>query len=442
MKRSEGGPVQKKLLILTTYFPPQTEIAAARLKNIIRRLLRLSWDICCVAPVDLSYDYAADEVLGKITLIAAGTTARVPGLRAAASGRRTLYGSLQDLVAGSPLGKPAKGLLHAFRTARWCRKAYALSLQAISRYLIGTVLVTVPGIEAAYVGGKLKRRVKDLRLFCEYRDLISDNRIYGEFYSRLENAVMRKMEKAAIRAVDRFIYLTPEIKHVYGQYVHYNAAIPDGIVLTNGYDRESYPDLLPSAGKEDRLVISHVGHFYGSRSATNFVSALALLEEQEPQLARSLHVRFIGKTEAAMRGEIERICVKLRLVRVSFSEPVPHRQALEIMMRTDVNLVITHRTGSEYAIPGKIFEYIGAGRPILAVTSDPLLIKLMREENLGWVCPDEPEAILRCLITVCALWLEDRLEPISGADKFELSRIVKKLDSYLLGDEIRAQALR
>jgi len=56
---------------------------------------------------------------------------------------------------------------------------------------------------------------------------------------------------------------------------------------------------------------------------------------------------------------------------------ISYEEASKLTNKSDINLLITHIRGSEYAIPGKLFEYMGARRPVLALTEDKPVIELI-----------------------------------------------------------------
>lgn len=423
----------KKLLILTTYFPPAAEIAASRLKNIIKYLLQLGWEIFVITDVDQSYDYSSDEVLCKITIYAAGRSSQGdPRAKRSFASGLSVKKAIKSFPFPDALSKHAKSAVNLLKYKRWTAKAYPLALKAIEKHGINTVLATVPRIEPLFAGAKIKKKMPSIRLVCEYRDIISANIIYRSIQSGFEYSLCERMEKAAIPFVDSFIYLTEGIKKRYMQYNLLNAAVNEGIVLTNGYDGELCRGLLSGRAPNKKLVINHIGHFYGSRSAAVFCAALARLSLEKPRIAADISLNFIGKMDLWDRAEILRICKENDLSNICVTGPVSHDQAISVMADSDVNLIITHRCGSEYALPGKIFEYIGAGRPILAVTADPLLSALMKDENLGWICANNPGDIQNCLEDIHAKWLQGGLDHIRNRNKrYEIKNIVDRLDRFL-----------
>lgn len=411
---------QKKLLILATYFPPAPEIAAARLKSIIKYLLRLDWEIHAVAATDPHYDYSKDEVLGNVCIHSAGAVSK--------------SSAVSTFPLPAFIKKQIKSARNIVKIFKWSRKAFLLSLRIIRSNSIGTVLATVPGIEALSAASRIKRAIPGIRLFCEYRDIISGNQIYNSIHSPIETIFASVSEARALSKPDNFIFLTESIKNEYMQYISLNPAIRDGIVLTNGYDPELYPFREACRLKKDTLVITHTGHMYGSRDPVTLAAAAAELFRENPAMGKKIEIYLVGKMDAGTKGKILEICIKNTLANFFIMDPVSHEEAIALMSGSDINLIITHTCGSGYALPGKLFEYIGAGRPVWAITTDPLLVKLILDEDLGWVCPNKPQEIKNCLCKIYKKWLEGAFEARSAISKYDRRNIVYKLDRFLLSE--------
>ena len=115
---------------------------------------------------------------------------------------------------------------------------------------------------------------------------------------------------------------------------------------------------------------------------------------------KELRVRIIGKV--IHQDEKDAIVAKMREVmnaRVSLEEQVPYEQSIRTMVEADV-LLLLDSPGRRAGVPAKLYEYIGAGRPILAL-AEP-------ESDVAWVLresgvahriapPLDPEAIRRAL---------------------------------------------
>jgi len=193
----------------------------------------------------------------------------------------------------------------------------------------------------------------------------------------------------------------------------YPAAAARIETLTNGYDLDRPPP-DPSLREPDRLVLTFTGSFNDAHPPTAFDQSPYYLIDAVAQLPgtvrRRLLVRLVGRV-----GEVHRAFVAERGVAevVHVEGPVPHRRALQHQEAADVLLVsVCPGQGRAGVLTGKVLEYVGARRPILALAPEGELARLVRERKLGWVePPDEPAAIAR------------RLEALVGArDRGELPR--------------------
>lgn len=88
----------------------------------------------------------------------------------------------------------------------------------------------------------------------------------------------------------------------------------------------------------------------------------------------------------------------------------PFEEAIALQKGADILLLVSNN--SPYQIPGKIFEYFGARRPILAIKfieNDPA-ISLIEEYNRGFVVPNNAEEIARVIKRIYELWRNRELE--------------------------------
>jgi len=93
-----------------------------------------------------------------------------------------------------------------------------------------------------------------------------------------------------------------------------------------------------------------------------------------------------------------------------------HREAARLQRRATILLLIGNR--SPWQIPGKLYEYIGARRPILALQNGPEDASgaVIQSLQRGLVVPNEPEAIAEALAQLQDVWENGRLD-----EQFDLS---------------------
>ena len=135
-------------------------------------------------------------------------------------------------------------------------------------------------------------------------------------------------------------------------------------LIWNGFDSEERIAALPVSHGDCR-VLSHAGELYGGRNATPILESIARLIAANRLPAGSLRVRLIGPAEAESLPNQElldraRAEGWLDLV----NERIPQDEAIQIARSSDSLLLLQPQSTSQ--VPGKLFEYLQIGRPILA----------------------------------------------------------------------------
>ena len=152
---------------------------------------------------------------------------------------------------------------------------------------------------------------------------------------------------------------------------------PKGKVVTiaNGCDFDDFAGLEYHAS--DRLRITHAGHFHGKRDPKPFLRALA-----ESGL-EDVVVRFAGDFRAADREYAESLGLGDR---IELLGDVSRRRSLELQRDSEALLLLIPESGGRGrgVLTGKIFEYLAAERPILAVVPpDGAAAELVRDTGAG-----------------------------------------------------------
>lgn len=154
------------------------------------------------------------------------------------------------------------------------------------------------------------------------------------------------------------------------------------IVSYNGFNSQDFEGLdNPAPLDPDRLTILHAGVIYaGRRDPVALFQALAILGRER----HAVRVKFYHDQMEAVVGRAERLGVRDC---IEICAPVPRREILRIERGADVLLLCRWADPrDDGVIPGKLFEYIGARRPILAVGSTTgEAVDIVREGAFGLV---------------------------------------------------------
>ena len=166
------------------------------------------------------------------------------------------------------------------------------------------------------------------------------------------------------------------------------------VAIPNGYDPEDFPAGL-SSPPSDRFVLTYAGTVFRLTSARGLIEAVRLLHERDPELARLLEIRFVGRIVETEESYFEG-SEALGIRRLGY---FGHAQALEQLAESHAVLcILDDVSGVERIYPAKIFEIMQLGRPCLALTPEGALAALVRRHHVGEVvAPRDPEAIASAL---------------------------------------------
>jgi glycosyltransferase involved in cell wall biosynthesis len=134
-------------------------------------------------------------------------------------------------------------------------------------------------------------------------------------------------------------------------------------VITNGYDPEAYQNR--HVQPDPAFTISHIGSLLSGRDPDALWKAISELAEENIEFRKALKLRLVGIISPGVMENIKQYklhdCLEL-LDYVSHGEVVELQQRSQILLLVEIN-----RRETAGILPGKLFEYLAAGRPILAV---------------------------------------------------------------------------
>lgn len=135
-------------------------------------------------------------------------------------------------------------------------------------------------------------------------------------------------------------------------------------VVPNGFDEADFPTIEPGQLDQEFSFI-HVGSMNKDRNPIAFWQAIKNAIQQLPEIRQDLKIRLVGPVDFSVREAVK----DFSLGDVTeFIEYVPHTEAVKLQQQSQVVLlVINNSPNSRTIIPGKLFEYLGSGRPLLVI---------------------------------------------------------------------------
>jgi glycosyltransferase involved in cell wall biosynthesis len=298
-------------------------------------------------------------------------------------------------IAGRYVGATAR----PDRWVSWRFDAVRVGLQMIREFRPTAIWSTYPIATAHLIGASLHRR-SGLPWIADFRDPMAQD---GYPADPLTHARYVEIERDAVLNASRSMFTTPGAAREYTR--RYPGAGERIVVLENGYDEESFA--LAENGSVERSALNpgsftllHSGIVYPSeRDPSQLMRALALLKAGGAVRPGELKLRF----RASAHDDMLRALAAQHEVAdwIELKPPLPYRDALGEMLRADA-LLVMQASNCNDQVPAKLYEYLRARRPIVALT-DPAgdTAEVLRRSGVASSAPlDDADGIARLLLDV------------------------------------------
>ena len=307
---------------------------------------------------------------------------------------------------------------------------------ALIRHLKPDVLWSTYPLATAHVIGYTLHRLTGIRWVADFRDPMAQ---VGYPADPLEHRAFRWIEYQTLRHCERAVFTTPGAMRLYTERYR---DIPQSrfTIIENGYDESAFGQAEqgqdPGRSNGGPLVLVHSGTVYPSeRDPRTFFGALSVLcrnGEIKPELLRIV-LRATG-CDDYLRGLIKDYGIG-EIVKL---EPaLSYRDALSEMLAAD-GLLVLQAANCNYQVPAKVYEYLRARRPILALT-DPAgdTAAVLKDAGIDTIAPlDSHEEISSLIIRFLELLRRQRAPVARDAKIAAASRWARTIELASVLDEI------
>ncbi len=144
-------------------------------------------------------------------------------------------------------------------------------------------------------------------------------------------------------------------------------------VIYNGYDPEQPPRARPVPARDHKLIV-HAGTIHPGRNPNVLIGGLARLRSQGAPEAMRTKVLLLGSTIKSQEANWALCEQAQREGWLELRDAVPRPEAQAIVESADALLILQPHSAARYTavqVPGKLFEYVCIGRPVLAIVPRP-----------------------------------------------------------------------
>jgi hypothetical protein len=394
-----------KILLVAYPFPPFHDAQAIRWYYLSNALAELGVEVDVVT---VKHPRASDGIWEfhpnlKIHRVYAGPiesfSLRVKsGIRVDDPGNRELRQSLGFRTMKSIYwaGRRLAGhLLPGDVRTEWFPYAAGFIREKLSKEAYACMITSHEPCVDSLLGLYLKKRHPSLRWVADFGDPY-----VAPYTPRHKLWLENRLERAIYGNADVLMFTNPNVaRHLRGKYgfLSDRKMIIVGQGFSQGFCEESESTPRKRDG-EGVFTLIYTGTLYrGFRDSSALAEALSMLE---------FPFRFLlaGKNEAFIKdfatlGE-----------RFEFLGFIDHFSSLRLQRESDVLVHIGNDNSIQ--IPGKIYEYLGALKPVLSICHDPEdpSGRLVRELNRGVSCMNNPRSIKTAIETLYNDWRRNGLD--------------------------------
>lgn len=358
----------KRVLMIAYHFPPLSGSSGIqRTLRFVQQLPALGWDVTVLTAHPRAYESVSGDLMPEIP-------------REVAVERAFALDTARHLAVA---GRYPAFLACPDRWVTWRLAAVPLGLRIIRTHRPDVLWSTFPIASAHAIAQTLHRR-SGVPWIADFRDPMAQE---GYPENRRVWRSFKQIEERAIDAARCSVFTTPGAADMYRE--RYPARADRISVIENGYDEESFADLeeAPLAAAPivpGAMMLLHSGIVYPSeRDPTALFAAMGRLAASGFLVRGRFQIRF----RAAGHDELLRQLTRKHALE-AFVEILPsiaYRDALREMFRAD-GLLVLQAANCNQQIPAKVYEYLRARRPILALT-DPAgdTARLLRDAGVDMV---------------------------------------------------------
>jgi hypothetical protein len=399
-----------KLLLVSFYFPPAGGGGVPRPLKFATHLPAFGVETHVLAPEDPKWIHRDDELqppsgasIHRVRYF--GPKARKPA--------DELYGT-HGLARFSRQARLfTRRLLLPDEDVSWNLTAIPAALRIVRDHRIDVVVTTSPPSSVHFIGAAVQG-LTGVRWVADLRDSLGahPHRRVERLAARTKAKAERAVGQLVARRADAIVTVSDAIAR------EVRALDPKGPVRTvaNGSDFEDFAGLEYRGS--DRFRITHTGSFFNRRTPRPFLTALA-------RTNLDVLARFAGDFRVSDRVWAEELGLGDRL---DLYPSVPRRRSLELQRDSEALLLLIPEAEGRGAgvLSGKVFEYLAAERPILAVVPpEGAAARLLTEVGVGVVVgPDDVDGIEGALVDLESRWRPGTLDgmPLDPETRERISR--------------------
>lgn len=443
---------QKKILIITYYWPPAGGPGVQRWLKFAKYLPDFGWKPIIYTPENPSYPLLDESLMKDVpeNIDIVKTKIWEPYQLA-----EKLNKSNKKFKAGQfDVGKNQswKSKLSIWVRGNffipdarvfWVKPSVKFLEQYLKEHKIDIVVTSGPPHSLHLIGLQLKKKMNGLKWIADFRDPWTEISYYQHLkLTKSSHKKHRQLESEVFRNADITLATS------YTDAENFRKAGANAICITNGFDESDSGETAKSQNHEiadhqnethtlkhsntQTFTLSYIGVLEQLRNPENLWKVLDELVKTNPDFADSFTLKFAGRIDDKILNSIENSALKKHVLNLGY---LSHDKAIEEMQSSDLLLITNFpNASSKGIIPGKIFEYLATGKQILSFGPDQADVsKILEKTQAGkHFSYSDSESIKRFILEKFELWKNgNTLKNTQNIEQFSRKNLTQQLAEIL-----------
>ena len=428
----------KRVLIITYYWPPSGGIGVIRCLKLVKYIRQFGWEPVVFTAENAHYpsiDHSNEGDIPKDVEVIKQKIIEPHSLYKFLTGKKQ-EANVNDVFYTK---KEKSGIIHRFSI--WVRSNFFIpdarylwikpSLRKLQAYLkehpVDAIISSAPPHTCTRIATLLKRKL-GIPIILDFRDPWTQIDYFKQL--QLTSGALAKhqrMEQEAFDAADKILIVSPswkkDLESIGAKNVEFHY---------NGYDSDDFKNLKYELSTT-KFTLVHIGIMGFDRNPKVFFEVIKELCHESNEYQNDFELLLVGQVDYSVKETYTNLGIEKN---VTFAGSVPRNKALQYIAQSPVLLLLLNQQeNAKGRIPGKVFEYLAVRRTILCLgpeNSD--VAKILSSSRSGVnIEYDNHNALKQALKDLYDQWKKGELtEPIdSDIEKYSHQHLARKMAGYL-----------
>lgn len=376
----------RKVLIITYYWPPSGSAGVQRWLKITKYLRAFGWEPVIYTPANAEFPMIDESLLKDVPENL--TVIKQPIWEPYQLYRKLLGKKDNESVNQGFISKEKKpSALEKFSIwirgnlfipdARkfWIKPSVKFLTQYLKEHPVDVIISNGPPHSLHLIVLAIKKR-QPIPWIADFRDPWTEVDFYDQLLlSKFADKKHHRLELSVLKNADRVTTVTwswaASMEKISGRKVD---------VILNGFDTDDFKH--EDAAMLDGFLFHHIGALNKDRNPHVFWEVLKEISEENAGFKNDLKIQLTGNTDYSVIESLKKNNLYQQLILVDY---LPHAEVVKLLSRSPVLLLPLNDTPNISGIvPGKLYEYLAAKRPIFAIgKTDGDTAKIIHETNAG-----------------------------------------------------------